>query len=181
MVVDTIDDSLDLAVQDIGSFIPRLPGLLGTIQLDDDQVVPVLDLASLFRQEQTKPFTLPPGRRVLIVDDSPSVVRSLRQLLEAETLAVSSAGNGVEALAALERALPDVALVDLEMPQMDGLTLIQRIRSQPGTRHLPVIVITARATPEQLKTAEQLGISGYLIKPVADAELLQQLQQTLMT
>lgn len=179
ILVESINDSLDLMVQPAGHYLPSMPGLLGLARLDNDQFIPVLDLAGLFVADSTRSIRLPAGRKVLIVDDSPSVVRSLRQILESAGLEVSSAGDGLEAIANLEQAIPDSLLIDLEMPRMDGLTLLRQVRSQPATRDLPVIVITARGTPEQLREAEQLGITGYLVKPVADAELLRQLHHAL--
>lgn len=181
VLVETPHDTSERIVQPVGRFMPKSPGLIGVSQLSDEPFIPVLDLTLLLGQGDDAADAPPPGgsARVLLVDDSRSVLRSLGQVLEGAALTVSTAGDGQEALVVVEQALPDIALIDLEMPRMNGLELIRHLRSQPETQALPIIVITARGTPEQIREAETLGIHACLTKPVSHNELLQQVRNAL--
>ena len=181
VLVETPEDTSPRVVQPVGRFVPQSPGLIGVSQLSTEPFIPVVDLAGLLGQTAiAAPVAeLPSGTRVLLVDDSRSVLRSLGQVLEGADLSVRTASDGQEALELVGRAKPDIALIDLEMPRMDGLELIRRLRAQTQTQALPIIVITARGTPEQIREAEALGIHAYLTKPVSHTELLQQVQQAL--
>ena len=181
ILVEAFRDTSERVVQPAGRFVPRMPGLLGVSQLGEEPFLPVIDAASLFGQLDSDMTTgeLSSGFQALLVDDSPSVLQSLSQVLTSAGLSVRTANDAQEALIAIGQTPPDIALIDLEMPSMDGLELIQRLRSQPRTQHLPIIVLTARGTPAQLEEAEKLGIFAYLIKPVSNNELLKQLERAL--
>ncbi len=180
VLVATPLDSSERVVHPLGRFMPKSPGLIGISQLSNEPLIPVVDMTALLGQSYHSPTpALPRGTQVLLVDDSRSVLRSLGQVLEGADLTVSTASDGYEALAAIQRQTPDIALIDLEMPNMDGLELIKRLRGQALTHKLPIIVITARGTPEHVQAAETLGIQAYLTKPVSHTELLQQIEQAL--
>ena len=84
------------------------------------------------------------GKQVLVTDDDPVVIELTRQLLEDDGWTVRSAANGQEALDALADELPDVMLLDLMMPVMDGFETLRRLRGNPDTANLPVIIVTAK-------------------------------------
>ncbi len=95
------------------------------------------------------------GRRLLVVDDDPVVVDIVRQELESEGWTVRSAANGEEALDQVERERPDVLLLDLLMPRMDGFETLRRLRQQEETRDMPVVVITAKdLSPDEREELE---------------------------
>mgnify|MGYP003551739831 FL=1 len=85
------------------------------------------------------------------------------------------AKNGVEALALLKDAIPNVMLVDLEMPKMNGFELIKNIRNNPKTAHIAIIIISSRTADKQRKIAKDLGVDIFLGKPYKEDDLLQHL------
>jgi len=110
--------------------------------------------------------------RILVVEDDPSIRRILCLQLEMGGYRVMEADNGIAALRLLERELPDLILLDMMMPQMDGNETCRRIREQPRLRHLPVIFLTAKAAQESRILALDEGANDYLTKPYDRTELL---------
>ena len=114
--------------------------------------------------------------RVLIVDDVPANVRLLQALLEAEYFEVHTAMNGAEALDAVQRVKPDIMLLDVMMPDMSGFEVCRRVKSNPMTRYLPIIMITALDQPEDRIKGFQAGADDYLVKPIDEVALLTRLR-----
>jgi two-component system capsular synthesis sensor histidine kinase RcsC len=100
--------------------------------------------------------------RVVVVDDSPVVTEMVSELLTTVGLSVEVARDGVQALAAIEREAPDLVISDLEMPNMNGLELLGRIRQRSQT--LPVVMLTTRGSVEDRKRAAAAGANAYVLK-----------------
>jgi two-component system cell cycle response regulator len=109
--------------------------------------------------------------RVLVVDDILSNVKLLEAKLTAEYFEVVSAYNGLEALAKIEESIPDIVLLDVMMPGMDGFEVCRRIKSNPKTAHLPVVMVTALDQPADRVAGLEAGADDFLTKPVDDAAL----------
>lgn len=109
--------------------------------------------------------------RVLVVDDLLANVRLLEAKLTAEYFDVSTAMNGVDALETIQRKQPDIVLLDVMMPGMDGIEVCQRIKSNPATQHIPVIMVTALDQPEDRVRGLEAGADDFLTKPVNDLSL----------
>ena len=109
--------------------------------------------------------------RVLVVDDILANVRLLEAKLAAEYFEVVTAMNGVDALEAVQRTQPDIILLDVMMPGMDGIEVCQRIKSDPSSRHIPVVMVTALDQPEDRVRGLQAGADDFLTKPVNDIAL----------
>jgi chemosensory pili system protein ChpA (sensor histidine kinase/response regulator) len=97
-------------------------------------------------------------------------------LLEREGYRVITAKDGVDALEKLADVLPDVMLVDIEMPRMDGFDLTLRIRADARTHGVPIIMITSRTAEKHRTYAQQIGVNDYLGKPYDEAQLLQRVE-----
>jgi two-component system cell cycle response regulator len=110
--------------------------------------------------------------RVLVVDDILSNVKLLEAKLAAEYFEVASAFNGLEALAKVEEQPPDIVLLDVMMPGMDGFEVCRRIKQNPKTAHLPVVMVTALDQPADRVAGLEAGADDFLTKPVDDAALL---------
>ena len=110
--------------------------------------------------------------RVLVVDDMLANVRLLEAKLTAEYFEVSTATNGVEALEAMANQRPDIVLLDIMMPGIDGLEVCRRIKANPATQHVPVILVTALDQPEDRVRGLEAGADDYLVKPFEPKELL---------
>jgi len=107
---------------------------------------------------------------VLVVDDDPPILRMLERTLTAEGYAVETAADGGAALAAVERAVPDVVVLDVAMPGLDGLAVCRRLR-RAGLA-LPVLLLTARDSVSDRVAGLDAGADDYLVKPFAPEELL---------
>lgn len=110
--------------------------------------------------------------RVLVVEDD-EVIRSLIALnLELEGFEVSTAGDGAEALSLVKDVDPVVVTLDAMMPNVDGYEAIRRLRADPDTAHVKVLMVSARAQERDLQRAAGLGVDSYLTKPFDPAELV---------
>src|ERR1700748_3686153 len=109
--------------------------------------------------------------RVLVVDDILSNVKLLEAKLSAEYFEVASAFNGLECLARMEEATPDIVLLDVMMPGMDGFKVCRRIKSNPKTAHVPVVMVTALDQPSDRVAGLDAGADDFLTKPVDDSAL----------
>jgi two-component system cell cycle response regulator len=110
--------------------------------------------------------------RVLVVDDVPANVKLLEARLSAEYFDVLTARNGSEALAICERGACDIVLLDVMMPDMDGFEVCRRIKSNPATHHLPVVIVTALDQPSDRVAGLEAGADDFLTKPVSDVALI---------
>ena len=184
--VQDVLDSQELVVKDLGSFVAKPRGVIGVTILGDGSIAPVLDLSQLLRAPgvataQLLPSMAPavsaaPARAearkiALVVDDSMSARRAAAQFMKDAGFDVRSAMDGIEAAAMVEQQRPDIALVDMEMPRMNGLELTSHLRSREATRDLPIIMITSRSTDKHRKQAQAAGVDVYLTKPFNDDEL----------
>ncbi|MCK0508985.1 chemotaxis response regulator CheY [Aromatoleum anaerobium] len=119
-----------------------------------------------------------PKMKFLVVDDFSTMRRIVRNLLkELGFTNVDEAEDGAAALQKLNNASFDFVVTDWNMPNMDGLTLLQTIRQTPHLRHLPVLMVTAEAKKENIIAAAQAGASGYIVKPFTAATMAEKLEK----
>ena len=180
LLVQSLDDSRSVVAKKLSRYTPPLPGIDSAAILGDGRIVPILEVRSLLRHEPSallaglaRPLeesvaALP---RILIVDDSLSMRKSLSQLVSDGGFQPITAGDGLEALRVMERTPPDVLLVDMEMPQMNGLELTSHLRME-GSR-LPIAMITSRATESHRRRALEAGVDRYFVKPYREDEVLE--------
>ena len=110
--------------------------------------------------------------RVLVVDDS-AVVRELIAVnLELEGLEVVRCSDGQEALEAVALQRPDAITLDVMMPRLDGFSMVERLRADPLTADIPVVIVTGRASAADLARGQELGVEAYLTKPFEPSELV---------
>lgn len=110
--------------------------------------------------------------RVLVVDDVSANVKLLEARLSAEYFDVTTANSGAEALAACERAECDIVLLDVMMPDLDGFEVCRKLKSNPATHHIPVVMVTALDQPSDRVAGLQAGADDFLTKPVSDIALI---------
>jgi DNA-binding response OmpR family regulator len=119
------------------------------------------------------------AKRVLVVDDEPNIVMSLRFLMEREGLEVEVAPTGEAALQALERPPADLVLLDVMMPEIDGFEVCQRIRAHPTWAATPIIMLTAKGRDVERDKGRALGADDYITKPFSTRELVARIKQML--
>jgi CheY-like chemotaxis protein len=112
------------------------------------------------------------GKTILIVDDNADSIMILRSILEAQGYGVRTAQGGLEALDLLQNGLPDLVLLDVMMPQMSGIEVLERIKTTHATSKLPVIMVTAKIQDEDVLTGYQHGADYYITKPCTAKQLL---------
>lgn len=182
VLTDALVQRQELAIATLGPSFGWLRAIQGATVLGSGQVAPVLDLAALLEQgraavEKVAAATRPV--RVLVVDDSLSVRRVVTMALERQGWEVVSARHGIEALELLASEPVDIALLDVEMPQMDGYTLLERLRSSGRYASLPVAMLTSRSADKHRQRAMQLGAQAYLVKPYQEEDLVATLRYLL--
>jgi len=121
------------------------------------------------------------AHKILIVDDEPNIVISLEFLMKKEGFEVAVANDGEEALAKVASFNPDLMLLDIEMPRMDGYELATYMRNDSRLKGVPIIMVTSRTGEKHRQRALEIGVERYLGKPYQEADLLRQVQETLRT
>jgi CheY-like chemotaxis protein len=110
--------------------------------------------------------------RILVVDDNPDSIAIIRSILEAFDFSVQAAESGTEALEMLKGDLPNAVLLDVMMPEMSGLDVLEQIKGNPATAKLPVILVTAKTQDEDVLVGYQYGADYYITKPCTSKQLL---------
>nr|WP_314478959.1 Hpt domain-containing protein [uncultured Pseudomonas sp.] len=189
--VDSLSPSREIVVKSLGPQFAAVAGLSGATLLGDGRVVLILDLLGQLRGQQRRLARLPGGTPqgllpaatpdrtllVMVVDDSVTVRKVTSRLLERHGMSVITAKDGVDAMAVLEGHRPDVLLLDIEMPRMDGFEVATRIRQDPRLKDLPIIMITSRTGQKHRDRAMAIGVNEYLGKPYQESVLLQSILQ----
>ena len=188
LIVDRIVRPEEVVIKPLGKPLQDLPEILGATVLGDGSVIPVLDIVHLlndnkpFRAVRKKKHAKPEVKRlrVMIVDDSPSVRHVNNKLVENNGWEPIIAKDGLEAYEMLlsnGSGLPDLILTDVEMPEMDGYELLATIRQNDALKHIPVVMITSRASDKHRRKAFDLGVSEYLTKPYEESALVGMVQK----
>ena len=117
--------------------------------------------------------------KALIVEDDPDARKVLSLILKLDGYQIHSAPGGQEALNILADLVPDVILLDVMMPGMDGYQVCQWVRSNPAVRHVPVIMLSGKADPESVARGMEVGADEYLSKPITPSNLTKQVKAVL--
>lgn len=180
---DSLLGSREIVVKSVGPQISAIRGITGATILGDGRVVLILDVNALVRagvsaSASIKEILAPSPPRpdvitVMVVDDSITVRKVTSRLLERHAMQVLSAKDGIDAVALLQDHIPDVMLLDIEMPRMDGYELATHIRNEARLKHIPIIMITSRTGEKHRERAMQIGVNRYMGKPYQEGELLE--------
>lgn len=191
--VDGLIGSREIVVKPVGAQLSTLRGIAGATIMGDGSVVLILDMGVLIRvtsleqdkvivgadeeaMEQVAEKHIP---LVMVVDDSITVRKVTTRFLERNNFVTVSAKDGVDALTKLQEHKPDIMLLDVEMPRMDGFELATNIRNDPVLQHLPIIMITSRTGQKHRDRALGIGVNIYMGKPYSEAELLDNINKLL--
>ncbi|CRM18932.1 Hpt domain-containing protein [Pseudomonas sp. 58 R 3] len=184
--VDAMVGTREIVVKGLGPQFAGVQGLSGATILGDGRVVLIIDLLAHIRARQPAlpaqavdaPLVLndPLKKRpllVLVVDDSVTVRKVTSRLLERNGMNVLTAKDGIDAIALLEEHTPDLMLLDIEMPRMDGFEVAIQVRNDPRLMRLPIIMITSRTGQKHRDRAMAIGVNDYLGKPYQESVLLE--------
>ena len=112
-------------------------------------------------------------KRILIADDDPVILRLIQVNLELEGYQVLTANNGIEAVEAATKELPDLVILDIMMPRLDGYQACEQLKTAEATKHIPVIFLSAKAQQGDVEKGQSFGVAAYLTKPFDPSELLE--------
>src|SRR5882762_992905 len=180
LVADELVGSREIVVKSVGPQISGIRGISGATILGDGRIVIILDIGALVRAEWRARVQAPaaPKERgdrrtfAMVVDDSITVRRVTQRLLERNGMRVLTARDGMDAVALLQDHVPDVILLDIEMPRMDGYEVAAHVRNDPRLKDVPIIMVTSRVGEKHRARAIELGVDDYLGKPYQEAQLL---------
>jgi chemotaxis protein histidine kinase CheA/CheY-like chemotaxis protein len=181
LVADELVGSREIVVKSVGPQISSIRGISGATILGDGRIVIILDIGALVRAEwrgRAQPVPVAPKDKsdkrtfAMVVDDSITVRRVTQRLLERNGMRVLTARDGMDAVTLLQDNIPDVILLDIEMPRMDGYEVAAHVRNDPRLKDVPIIMITSRVGEKHRARAIELGVDDYLGKPYQEAQLL---------
>jgi chemosensory pili system protein ChpA (sensor histidine kinase/response regulator) len=181
VAIDQVLGNREIVVKPVGLQIASVPGIYGATITGDGRVVVILDVAPLVRRylaNPTPPVLVNAPRQerqvplVMVVDDSLTMRKVTGRILERHNFEVSVARDGVEALERLEERVPDLMLLDIEMPRMDGYELATAMRADPRYRDVPIVMITSRSGDKHRQRAFEIGVQRYLGKPYQELDLM---------
>jgi chemosensory pili system protein ChpA (sensor histidine kinase/response regulator) len=181
--VDQIVGNREIVVKPIGPQVASIPGIFGATIMGDGSVVVILDVAPLVRRLAAQPEILEeqtpvaeieqrPVPLVMVVDDSITMRKVTGRVLERNNFEVVTAKDGLDALERLADRVPDLMLLDIEMPRMDGYELATAMKADPRLRNVPIIMITSRTGEKHRQRAMDIGVNRYLGKPYQENELM---------
>ncbi len=169
----------EIVVKPLGAQLSSVHGVSGATILGDGRVILILDMAAVGRMAVKPQAPSMAAERsaserllVMVVDDSITVRKVTTRLLERYGFDVMTAKDGVDAMSLLQDRIPDVMLLDIEMPRMDGFELARHVRNDERLRHIPITIITSRTGDKHRERAMQIGVNHYLGKPFQEHELL---------
>ncbi len=189
--IDAVHGSREIVVKSVGPQITSVPGILGATIMGDGSVIMILDLAPLLRRvtslrAQGVAIVAPPAairahrrRLIMVVDDSITMRKATSRVLEREEMDVVTAKDGIDAIEKLADRIPDLVVLDIEMPRMDGYQFAEHMKGDARTRHVPIVMVTSRTGDKHRARAQEIGVEGYLGKPYQDAELIKNIRDLL--
>jgi chemosensory pili system protein ChpA (sensor histidine kinase/response regulator) len=186
--VDELVGNQELIVKNVGVQLARVVGIAGATVLGDGEIVLILNpIALAGRPVQSVSPAPPPSQEsetpaapasagvVMVVDDSLTVRKITGRLLAREGYHVLTAKDGIDALEQMIDVVPDVMLVDIEMPRMDGFDLTRNVRNDARLKQVPIIMITSRIADKHRNYADEIGVDHYLGKPYDEDDLLKRI------
>ena len=192
--VSEIQGHREIVLKPVGPQVSAIPGVLAGTIMGDGQVVIILDIAPLIGRAID--HQLLPGHvedttdravedevkrtpLVMVVDDSITMRRVTSRILEHHGLEVITARDGVEAVEQLYERIPDLMLLDIEMPRMDGFEVAAHVRDDQRLQDLSIMMITSRSGDKHRDHAKSLGVNRYMIKPYQEAKLVREVFEML--
>ena len=182
--VDELLGNQEAVVKNIGPQLARMPGIAGATVLGNGAVVLILNpvqmtqriMTTARKTQKSAPVELKVQPLIMVVDDSLTVRKITTRMLTRAGYQVVTAKDGVDALEQLTEITPNVMLLDIEMPRMDGFELAKLLRRDEKTKDLPIIMITSRTADKHRDHAMRLGVNAYMGKPYQEDELLECIQ-----
>jgi chemosensory pili system protein ChpA (sensor histidine kinase/response regulator) len=188
--IDGLGGTREVVIKALGPQLSEIKGIAGATILGDGRVILILDVPGLWYRDDVIHFEHRAAAKpvaevrerplIMVVDDSLTVRKITSRHLQKSGMDVMVAKDGMDAVEQLRDRIPDVMLVDIEMPRMDGYELTTRVRSDATLKHIPIIMITSRAGTKHRDKAFDLGVDMYMSKPYQEDDLFKNID-TLLT
>lgn len=179
----------EIIIKPVGPQISSVAGILGGTITANGQVIIIIDTGPLIRQalltgaRPAPPLEITDMRPdlplAMVVDDSITMRKVTSRVLEGYDFEVITARDGVDATEQMQERIPDLLLLDVEMPRMDGYQVAEYVRADPRLRHIPIIMITSRAGDKHRERGMQAGANAYLSKPYKESDLINEVKKLL--
>jgi len=186
LLIDELIASQEIVVKSLGPQLSSIRGISGATILGDGRIVLILDINTLVRTgapiveiKSAAPKQADERPLALVVDDSITVRRVMERFLERNGLKVVTAKDGLDAISVLRDNKPDIILLDIEMPRMDGYEFATHVRNDDRVSDVPIIMITSRAGDKHRARAIEIGVNDYLGKPYQESQLLEAISRLL--
>jgi len=191
--VDELLGRREIVVKPVGPQLSTVRGVSGATILGDGRVVLILEMNALVLgdsvfhiEDEVREQPLPPTvveeiqqPLVMVVDDSITIRKVTERMLSRHGMRVVTAKDGVDAVAQLQEQIPDVMLLDIEMPRMDGYEVATHVRNDESLKNIPIIMITSRTGAKHKDKAMEIGVNKYLGKPYQEDELMENINDLL--
>lgn len=184
-VDEIVGSRIEMVVKPLGRQLSNVAGISSATIMGDGSVLFILDLMALIRNAQARvvsTVTKPTANKrptILVVDDSVTVRKVTSRFLERQGFEAVVAKDGVDAIEMLQELTPDLMLLDIEMPRMDGFEVATQVRHNTRLKSLPIIMITSRTGEKHRERAFEIGVNDYMGKPFQENELLTRIQTLL--
>ncbi|HWM29932.1 MAG TPA: Hpt domain-containing protein [Woeseiaceae bacterium] len=186
LLVDEMLTSREIVVKSVGPQLAGVRGLSGATILGDGSIVLILDINALVRTgapvvelKGAAPAATDVRPLAMVVDDSITVRRVMERFLQRNGMRVVTAKDGLDAMSALSENKPDIILLDIEMPRMDGYEFATHVRNDERVSDVPIVMITSRVGDKHRARAIEIGVNDYLGKPYQDSQLLDAIRRLL--
>lgn len=186
LLTDEMLASREIVVKSVGPQLASIRGIAGATILGDGRIVLILDINALVRTgapvvelKKAAPKPIDDRPLAMVVDDSITVRRVTERFLQRNGMRVVTAKDGLDAIAVLSDNKPDIILLDIEMPRMDGYEFASHVRNDERVAGIPIIMITSRVGDKHRARAIELGVNDYLGKPFQDSALLDAISRQL--
>jgi chemosensory pili system protein ChpA (sensor histidine kinase/response regulator) len=194
--VDAVLGSREIVVKSVGPQVSSVPGIFGATIMGDGSVVMIIDLAPFVRRAALRraqesasgvaalpppppPPAAPKRPLIMVVDDSITMRKATSRVLERQEMEVMTAKDGLDAVEKLQDRIPNLVVLDIEMPRMDGYEFAVYMKNDIRTREIPIIMVTSRTGEKHRLRAVEIGVERYLGKPYQEADLMQNIREAL--
>ena len=180
VAIDTLEGQKEIVIKSLGSHLRYVKGISGVTIKGDGSLVPIMNLEEFFWGKTDDSAVLISDdelmkampMEIMVVDDSVSIRQVVSRLMEDQGWKVQTAKDGLNALEKLRESRPDLIVLDIEMPRMNGYEFLGALKTQPAYQDIPVVMLTSRNATKHREKAKALGAKGFVVKPYNDDEFI---------
>ncbi|MGD2029254.1 MAG: hybrid sensor histidine kinase/response regulator, partial [Desulfobacterales bacterium] len=180
LVIDSLVGQKEIVIKSLGSHLRYVKGISGATIMGDGRVVPILNIDEFIWSQTAITEDSVDGEglmierplEIMVVDDSVSIRQVVSRLMESQGWKVKTAKDGIDALEKLRESRPNLIVLDIEMPRMNGYEFLGALKAQGGYEDIPVVMLTSRTAAKHREKAKALGAKGFVAKPYNDDEFI---------